>query len=368
MANRISISPKMIEWAIKRSGKDVRDYTIQYPKVGQWLQGDVNPTYKQAEEFASKLSVPFGYLFLSEPPKEEVPIPFFRGEAKDKFDLNTYDTVMLLQGRQEWLSGYLNESGCDTLEFIGSVNPSDSVEKVCSVVRSLLDLPEDWAFNFSRQDEALSHVGQKLTGLGIVVSFNGVVANNSKRKISVSSCRGFSLVDEYAPFIFVNNSDSKTAQLFTLIHEFVHLLLGFSSGFGGSDAEAYSDKVEAFCDKVAANFLVPTGTLKENWNGIERTADKFKVSPIMMARRAKEVRLIGSKDYKAFCKEYYNREIHQKRASSGGDYYSTSKKRLSWLFLVHIDNAVRSNKLMLLDAYRLTGLFGSTYNSVVAKI
>jgi hypothetical protein len=61
------------------------------------------------ESFAKKVHLPFGYLFLKEPPEEKIPFPFFRtGDSNEsKVSINVYDTILLLQQRQEWLTDYL---------------------------------------------------------------------------------------------------------------------------------------------------------------------------------------------------------------------------------------------------------------------
>ena len=64
--------------------------------------------------------------------------------------------------------------------------------------------------------------------------------------------RGFALADPVAPFVVVNEKDSRTAWSFTLLHELAHLWLG-QTGVSGYDGEA---EVEKFCDAVAARFLL----------------------------------------------------------------------------------------------------------------
>ena len=53
--------------------------------------------------------------------------------------------------------------------------------------------------------------------------------------------------------------------------------------------------------------------------------------------------------------------------ASGGDFYATTKKRLSLTFAARIDQAVKANKLLYRDAYRLTSLKGDTYKKFFDK-
>jgi hypothetical protein len=259
MKNFVNIQPEMLRWAINRAGFTVEGMTEKVPQLATWLDGTKLPTVKQLEDFSKKTYLPFGYFFLPEPPQEELPIPFFRtnGSNREKVSINVYDTILLLQQRQDWLRDYLKENEYDELDFVGKYNSKSDVRAIVNDIRQTLGLPEYWAAGFRTWDEALGHLVQAIEDKGIITVFSGVVENNTSRKIQVEECRGFVLVDNAAPFMFVNNADSKAAQMFTIVHELAHIWTGKSAGFDFRKLEPANDENEILCDRVAAEFLVP---------------------------------------------------------------------------------------------------------------
>ena len=368
MVHRIDIKPEMLAWAIQRAGYDVAMYLSQHPDVDEWYRKEKQPTEKQLEDFARKIHIPYGYLFLNEPSKEEVPIPMFRGNPQlDRFNLNVYDTILSIQRRQEWLTDYLTENEYDICSCVSIINLKTPLSKTVDVLRHLLQMEVDWAFDRRDSADAVNYLTERIEELGIAVSFNSSVENNNRREIPVEECRGFALVNSVVPFIFINNKDSKTAQLFTLVHETTHILLGTSAGYGG-DIDMIHDATERYCDQVAAAFLMPSDLVRSSWFGISRTARMFKVSELAMARRANELHLISREEYRSFYLEYQNRPIPEKKSSGFGDFYATATKRVGRLLAVHIVNAVNNRQLDYLQAYRLTGMYGNTYQTFVKKL
>lgn len=362
-----NIRPEMLRWAYERAGFNEGSAIDAFPKLADWLSGAKLPTVKQLQDFASKFHTPFGFLFLDEAPVESIPIPMFRGEAghTDHFDLDVYDTVTTIQGRQEWLEDYLRDNEIDTCPIVGTVSIQTPIMETVTLLRNHLQLENKWAFGLNKPDDAVNELTERLEQLGIFIAFNGVVGNDSHRVLKVSECRGFALVNEIAPYIFVNSQDSKSAQLFTLIHETVHIMLGTSAGDAGyGDDEICHNDTERYCDMIAAEFLVPADTIKELWNkDIKRIARKFKVSELVVARRAHELGLLSSEEYRKFWLQYNRRTMRPPtKRSGGGDFYRTSTKRIGKTFAIHIKNAVHNRQLTYTEAYRLTGLHGRTYD------
>jgi len=373
MRSEVVVGANMITWAITRAGFELQEFSAQVPKVQEWINGTKKPTVKQLETFSKKVHLPFGYLFLPEPPKEKLPIPFYRTNNTPAISVsvNVYDTILLLQQRQDWLKDYLKDNEFEALPFVGKFKNRLNIQEIVSDIRKTLGLNETWASSFRTWHEALDYLIQIIEDRGIVTVFNGVVENNGHRKILVDECRGFVLVDKMAPLMFVNNADGKAAQMFTIVHELAHIWTGKSAGFDFRKLQPANEPIELICDKVAAEFLVPENTFNEVWSknpDIKYASRYFKVSEIVIARRALDTGMITKKKFLDFYEEYTNREFAKKEnQSSGGDFYATTRKRLSVTFATHINNAVKSGKLLYRDAYRLTSLKGDTFQTFFSK-
>ncbi len=367
MRTEIDINTSMLTWAIARAGRGLNEFICKVPIVQKWLDGEKKPTVKQLEDFSKKVYLPFGFLFLPEPPAEELPIPFFRTNdtRATKVSVNIYDTILLMQQRQDWLREYLKDNGFDTLPFVGKYRNQKSITEIVADIRNTFYLNENWASESKTWQDALDFLTRQIEDKGIIIVFNGIVENNTHRKIPVDECRGFVLVDQIAPFMFINNADSKCAQMFTVVHELAHIWTGHSAGFDFRKLQPANDQMEILCDKIAAEFLVPEKAFNIIWikkPSIQYASRYFKVSEIVIARRALDTGKITRSKFFEFYEEYSKREfVKKENQSSGGDFYATTRKRLNITFASHIYNAVKSGKLLYRDAYKLTGLKGDTF-------
>jgi len=369
MATRVkTFNRNNIKWAIQRAGVELEDLLLSFPKLNEWINEESDPTVKQLEKLTKKLHVPFGYMFSDDLPEEKLTIPLFRTDKdpSSKVSLNLYHTIQILKDRQLWLTEYMKESNYEKLPFVGKYNLDTEYLTVVNDIRETLDLNRNWASKHPTWERTLDFLTYKIEEAGVIVTFNGIVENNTKRKISVEECRGFVLVNEYAPFLYINSGDTKAAQMFTLIHELAHIWLGESAVFDLSNMLPADDPLELLCDQIAAEFLVPGKLLAKMFRKEQRIkmlSRQFKVSPIVIGRRLLDLNLISKDSFFEFYNNYSD-FIKQKKEiqGTGGNFYATVKKRISLRFANYINNAVNENKLLYRDAYKLTSLKGDTYS------
>lgn len=376
---RICVQPKLLLWALERCGKDEETMMDKFPKIPNWLKGDLYPTLKQLEKFATATYTPFGYFFLDKPPVDKLPIPDFRtvkGQPEHPSP-NLLDTVESMQSRQEWMREFLFEEGHEPHQFIKSITLKNNIAEAASQIRDTLSLPEGWANRVSTWRDALKRLRDAIEDAGIMIVINGVVGNNTHRALDVSEFRGFALVDEYAPLIFINGRDSKSAQMFTIIHELCHLLLGYEGVSNFDKLLPVDIDIEVFCNKVAAEFLVPANTFNKAFidsdseNDItlfKNLARRFKVSPLVAARRALDLKYISRKRFFDFYTDYGKYIAEHKPKKPGGHFWNTQIVRVGELFGSAVAQATLEGRLLYRDAYRLTGLKGKTFDNYVTQL
>jgi Zn-dependent peptidase ImmA (M78 family) len=343
------------------------------PTVSAWISGQKKPTYNQLETFARRAMVPFGYLFLEQPPNEELPVPDYRTRTNAGVRQptpNLIETIFEMQRRQDWMREYLLDEGQEELSFVGSAQIGDKIGPLTQRMRETLGLDEDWAEGQANWEEALRFLRERTEETGILIFINGVVGNSSRRKLDPDEFQGFVLVDRVSPLIFVNGADYKVAQMFTIVHELAHVWVGQSALFDLIATNPSSHQVEKYCNAVAAEFLVPADKLSVAWKrapdgdaAFRWLAKRFKVSPIVVARRAKDRKLISAEAFFSFYNRHMQREKEQRdERGSGGDFWRTQNVRLGRRFGAAVLAAAEEGRISYTDAYDLTRLHGDTFD------
>ena len=377
---RVNVKPEVLHWARERARLSIDSMLKKFPKLEEWESGEKMPTFKQLEDFARATLTPVGYLFLPEPPEEHIPIPDLRtieGAPYGPPSPNLLDTIYAMQRRQAWLREERIECEAEPLDFVGSARLTDNPDAVGREMRRIIGFGDGWAAEVRTWEEAVGELRRGIEQLGVMAVINGVVGNNTHRKLDLEEFRGFALCDNYAPLIFVNGSDAKSAQMFTLAHELAHIWLGSKgegvSGFRGIFPGGI--EVEKFCDKAAAEFLLPSRELKAHWRDVkdkpqpfETLARQFKVSPIVAGRRAMDLRLVDREEFFTFYNEYIKQERKRKRRTGGGDFYNNQNTRVGAQFAKQVIRAAKEGRVSFKEAYDLTGLQGGAFQEYARRL
>lgn len=370
---RVAVSQRVLAWAVNRSGLTLEQLRARLPKVSEWLAGTSQPTLRQLESLARATRTPLGFFFLESPPEERLPIPHFRtlrDEAPSRPSPDLLATVHMMERRQAWMREYLISEGHKPLPFVGSARVGERPAAVAQRMLRTLGFDEGWSAREPSWRSAVDALREAMEDAGILVVFNSIVGNDTHRKLDPREFRGFVLVDEYAPLVFVNSADAKAAQMFTLAHELAHVFFGISAAFDLRLLQPAEHPPEKACNQVAAEFLVPEHELRAIWpsvrtdpNPFQTVARQFKVSELVAARRALDLGLITQSTFLAFYRDYLRNQYRTTdRSEGGGDFYVIQNLRLGRRFAAAVARAAREGSLLYSEAYALTGLYGRTFD------
>lgn len=214
-------------------------------------------------------------------------------------------------------------------------------------------------------DDALRLEIDRIEQSGLLVLRSGIVGNNTHRPLDVREFRGFAMADPYAPLIFLNGRDGRAAQMFTLIHELVHVWLGQSGVSNLTQTMPSDHHTERYSNAVAAEVLVPEAMLRDRWQMIEHDLDtaaaaltrQFKVSSLVILRRLHD---IGALDWATFRTRYPAEEARFAALADaqpgGGDFYRTQRTRSSTRFATALIEDTLEGRTSWRDALKLLGI------------
>jgi len=296
--------------------------------VSKWESGELEPTVVQLRKACAVYKRPMAAFFLSEPPTTfAVPhdyrrIPGERSPALSpeflaEFRAARYRRKIALEVAER------DEIPDEITELVGSISTTTPVRNAASGYRDKL-IERMANTTWTTRYDAFNAWRESIEQLGVLVShFAGV---------SVDEVRGFAITDTPLPLIGLNSSDSINARIFTLLHEFGHLLLGKPgvSNLKENPQVVFADqKIEQWCNAFAAEVLVPTSSLlsigvvirtksERNWEEgeLSEIADKFSVSRAVILGRLLTLGKTSSKFYWSKL-EAYRRAAEEAEPSSG---------------------------------------------------
>lgn len=269
------VNPDILNWARESAGIDPEEAVRRIglndahgvsavDRLAQLETGEVPPTRAMLQKMADQYHRPLLTFYLAQVPEEVDKGEDFR-TLPDEFSRKSEAVLEALlrdvRARQALVREVLiDEDEAVELEMVGSVSMTQGVAHVARSMSETLGCSHEDVWAARDSAEAFNLLREKTEAQGIFV----ILASNlgsHHTSIPISEFRGYVLADPIAPFVVINDQDSKAAWSFTLLHELAHLWLG-QSGVSGNISEV---AVEKFCNDVAAQFLLPEETVRA-WN------------------------------------------------------------------------------------------------------
>jgi len=391
----VKINGGMIAWARRRVNATIDSLStaaIKPSTIQEWENGTAFPSEKQAMDLADRLGIAYSMLFIPNvPPDEKIQIPDLRtvkGQALRNPSRNFLAVLDDAKARQEWISAERKDTGHKPLGFVGRFSLRDNTDTVAADMRRVLNVNYEFRQEAKNFEDFLRRLSMRVEEVGVLVMRSTVVRHITRRSLDANEFRGFNLIDKYAPVVFINDTDAKAAQVFTLAHEVAHIWIGQE---GISDRRPQekgnsANLIELFCDGVAAEFLVPKEEFKKIWND-SRTAGinvaaisaHFKVSELTALRRAKDLAKISPTYFFARIYEKYDayrRKEAEERAKQkakpkeerGGNFWASFDLRNSAQFNRTVGESIFRRRLTYSEGASLLGVSVMTAATYVSRL
>jgi Zn-dependent peptidase ImmA (M78 family) len=288
-------------------------------------------------------------------------------------------------------SGYLS---VDTLVAIEEVNNALEVfEDIAGEIGRIVPKPHIGTAKLTDDPEVLSARERQRFGVSIEEQQSWHGLDDARRKwrrriedrgiftymISMpeGELSGFSTLRDGLAAICVNDREpTEGAKVFTLFHEYCHLLLRQT----GISDENNSNRVEKFCNEFAASFLIPRGPLVVATEGVQtpyefsdsdvrRLSTRFKVSNRSMALRLEKAGLAPKGFYGRRTAPWDMPTERPPVASQQQPSYTTLRvKRIGQLHAKTALRAFERNVINSFDASELIGLQPQYFPKLRAKL
>ncbi len=364
-----TLNPTVLQWARKKAGLSEENLAqkvgVKLGLVKEWEATGSIPL-DLVEKVAEKTRTAFGFLFLPEPPHPSLPIADFRRIDPSQPAVHSeelLDIIYAAQLKQNWYREYLIENGVKPLPFVGKSSIKTPSKEVASDIRATLGIGSALSAMMATWEQAWGATIEAVEEAGILVLCSGYVGTFTQRTLSVDEFRGFALSDKYAPLIFVNGADAPVARLFTLAHEIAHIWIGETGISNLERTYAAGNTIETYCNSVAAEILLPLDELRAAWQGgtndlneVARFSDEYKISKLVVARRAHDAGFLTESVYRDFYKLLIAQFKAKKEQGGGGIYYVNEKYQNSRRFSITIIQEALAGRETQREAMQLLGI------------
>ena len=337
----LPFNPSIFAWARNRAGLAIDEVAekikVKPEKISAWENGKISPTVRQGRNLAKCYKRPFLEFFAksipSIPDVELVPDFRFYNQTTSAQEKHALKAV------QEWAENVrlnaiaiIDDLGEEPRKF--SHNLKFSYKDDPSIAASTLR--DAMGFNIEDQLHIPKGKKYKLPNIlrGLIEDMGVIVLKQSS--ITKLNARGMCIYSDILPTI-IYGGEAPSAQSFTIMHEFAHVVIGtsaISSGLSiGKDIPSQDAPIEKWCNHFAASFLMPESAIKnitsipsskvneidESW--LRTTSGMFGVSPHSFLIRLIDLDLIDSDFYWSKMRPKFLKEESQYKSFGRAPYY-----------------------------------------------
>lgn len=329
----VDIEPKVLNWLVESSGWSKEEIAKRLKTstqvIDKFLDGSKKPSFRQLEELSNVFKRPVASFLLSQPVKEKPKPKDYRmlPSKLNKFDKKTILVMRKARELQEINKELSGNIAYDTKSKIKRIKISENPESVAKTYRELFELTEEKQRRFKNSYKLFNYLRDIFEEQNIFVF---------QFSMPVDDARGFVFADEYPYTVVVNSADQIEARIFSLMHEFGHILLGESVIDLPEATASYKDTVEKWCNEFASYFLLPRELAKSSFTEyktnltdtaiLKKLSNRFRVSKAMLLLNMKKLNFITQQQYDYKMNQFV-KEYNKKNKKNNKKPKKTTKKR-----------------------------------------
>lgn len=332
MAKRItaSVKPALLTWArrsVRMSVEEAaRKAKIAEEVIAAWEAGEGSPSIPQLRKLGETYKRPLAVFFLSAPPQGFDAQKEFRRLAGVRPGQESPELMIAIRN-----ATFHREAALELMEVLGEsprlidfpLHPSDSPEETGHLVRRHLGMPWKTQLKWSSPHGALAGWRQAIEDQGAFIFQTG--------KVSLDEMRGTCMPDQPMPVIILNSKDAPHGRIFSLLHEYLHILFhngGHQTSRMAGKRSPEEQPLEVAANAVAAATLLPRLEFLEMVSKYPRAAQgddhqlrllaqRVKVSPEVVLRRLVTLGKVPQRTYRQKRREW-GETIWYVKGNSGG--------------------------------------------------
>jgi len=373
---RTEVKPEVFKWLRTSAGWTIEEVSkklkTSVETIKAFESGEKAPTLRQLKELSQAFKRPLATFLLSKPIKEK-PMPkdyrMLPGK-KNIFDKKTIVVLRKARSLQEIGSELSRNIDYQTKPKVERAKISDTPEIIANNYRKVFGLTDEKQREFKTPYELFNSLRDILEDMNILVF---------QFSMPVEDARGFVLTDESPSIIVVNSADIIEARLFSLMHEFAHILLGETVIDLPDIVTTTGNEIESWCNEFASSFLLPKEISKPLFDSkrdiltetktLNRFSRKYKISKAMILFNMFKLNYITKRDYDDILERYKPKEIEKKEKKKGGGIPSDRRCLLEvgTKFVSIVANNYDKNYITYTDALNYLSIRSKNFNKVLAK-
>ena len=307
----VDVIPQVLIWLRESAGWKIEEVSKRLGTTSEIIlefeAGKKSPTLSQLMILSELYKRPLASFFLSKP-KEEKPLPKdyrFLPNRAGIFDKKTMLAIRRARNLQNIGKELSQNIRYETATKAKKAELTDAPEIIASEYREIFDLSFEKQRKLRDAYKLFGYLRDVLEDLNVLVF---------QFSMPIEDARGFALADDLPSIIVINSKDSIEARLFTLMHEFSHILLGETVIDIPDESLKNRNNVERWCNAFSSSFLLPEESARALFiryhdrltetdilNSLSR---KYKVSKATLLIKMLELNYISNQEFEEVMSRY----------------------------------------------------------------